>query len=48
LNLHPGYYTPIFVAAGMLYPLALLVVHLCSPRLEQARLPTHQPSGALT
>ena len=48
LNLHPGYYTPIFVAAGMLYPLALLVVHLCSPRLEQARLPTHQPTGALT
>jgi len=39
LNLHPGYYTPIFVVAGMLYPLALLAVHACSPRLEQARLP---------
>ena len=38
LNLHPGYYAPIFVAAGMLYPLALLVVQLFSPRLEQARL----------
>jgi MFS transporter, ACS family, hexuronate transporter len=48
LNLHPGDYTPIFVAAGMLYPLALLVVHLCSPRLAQARLPAHQPTGALT
>ena len=39
LNLHPGYYTPIFVVAGMLYPLALLTVHLCSPTLQQARLP---------
>jgi ACS family hexuronate transporter-like MFS transporter len=39
LNLHPGYYTPIFVVAGMLYPLALLAVHLCSPKLQQARLP---------
>jgi ACS family hexuronate transporter-like MFS transporter len=48
LNLHPGYYTPIFVVAGMLYPLALLVVHLCSPRLEQAILPSHTATGALT
>ena len=36
LNLHPGDYTPIFAVAGLLYPLALLVVHLFSPRLEQA------------
>ena len=48
LNLHPGYYTPIFVVAGMLYPLALLVVHLCSPRLEQAVLPSHTATGVLT
>jgi ACS family hexuronate transporter-like MFS transporter len=48
LNLHPGYYTPIFVVAGMLYPLALLVVHLCSPRLEQAVLPSHIATGVLT
>lgn len=34
LNLHPAHYTPIFVAAGPLYPLALLVVHLFSPKLE--------------
>lgn len=39
LNAHPGYYTPIFAAAGVLYPLALLSVHLFSPKLEQARLP---------
>ena len=48
LNLHPGYYTPIFVVAGMLYPLALLVVHWCSPRLEQAVLPSHTATGVLT
>ena len=39
LNLHPGYYTPIFAVAGLLYPLALLAVHFFSPKLEQARLP---------
>ena len=38
LNLNPGQYTPIFLAAGLLYPLALAAVHLCSPKLEQARL----------
>jgi ACS family hexuronate transporter-like MFS transporter len=39
LNLHPGYYTPIFAVAGLLYPLALLAVHLFSPKLEQVRVP---------
>jgi MFS transporter, ACS family, hexuronate transporter len=39
LNANPGQYAPIFVVAGLLYPLALAAVHLCSPRLEQARLP---------
>jgi MFS transporter, ACS family, hexuronate transporter len=39
LNLHPGYYTPVFAAAGVLYPLALLAVHVFSPKLEQAQLP---------
>ena len=38
LNLHPGYYTPIFAAAGLLYPLALLAVHFFSPKLEQVKL----------
>jgi MFS transporter, ACS family, aldohexuronate transporter len=40
LNLHPGYYAPIFVVAGLLYPLAFVVVHVFSPRLEQAPLPS--------
>jgi ACS family hexuronate transporter-like MFS transporter len=31
-------YTPIFIAAGVLYPLALGVFHLLSPRMEPARL----------
>ena len=31
--------TALFAAAGLLYPLALLSVYLCSPKLEQARLP---------
>ena len=33
-----GSYTPIFVVAGSAYFVALLVVHLLSPRLERARL----------
>ena len=36
----PGQYGAIFVAAGLLYPLALLAVHSMSPKLEQARLPS--------
>jgi ACS family hexuronate transporter-like MFS transporter len=39
LNANPAAYGPIFVAAGALYPLALLAVHFFSPKLEQARLP---------
>lgn len=39
LNVHPGNYAPLFIGAAVLYPLALLSVHLCSPRLEQAKLP---------
>ena len=31
-------YTPIFVAAGLLYPLALGVFHLLSPKMESAIL----------
>ncbi len=33
-----GTYTPIFIVAGSGYLLALLVVHLLSPRMEQVRL----------
>jgi len=32
-----GTYTPLFVLAGAAYFLALLAVHLCSPRLERAK-----------
>jgi MFS transporter, ACS family, hexuronate transporter len=33
-----GTYTPIFIVAGCGYLLALLVVHLLSPRLEPVKL----------
>ena len=33
-----GSYTPIFIVAGSAYFVALLVVHLLSPRLERARI----------
>lgn len=38
LTAHPGYYSPLFIGAAFLYPLALVAVHLCSPRMEQAKL----------
>jgi ACS family hexuronate transporter-like MFS transporter len=33
-----GSYTPIFIVAGSVYLVALLVIHILSPRLEPARL----------
>ena len=33
-----GNYTPIFMAAGSAYFIALLIIHLLSPRLERARV----------
>ena len=33
-----GSYTPIFVVAGSAYFLALLIVHLLSPRLEPVQI----------
>ena len=33
-----GNYTPIFIAAGSAYFIALLIIHLLSPRLERARV----------
>jgi ACS family hexuronate transporter-like MFS transporter len=35
---HTGSYVPIFVMAGSLYLLALLIIHVLSPRLEPARV----------
>ena len=33
-----GSYTPIFIVAGSAYFIALLIIHLLSPRLERARV----------
>jgi ACS family hexuronate transporter-like MFS transporter len=38
LNQDPSFYLPMFIAAGVLYPIGLLVFHLLSPRMEPARL----------
>ena len=38
LNADATLYRPIFVAAGLVYPVALGVLHALSPRLEPARL----------
>lgn len=38
LNQDPTMYLPIFLAAGALYPIGLLVLHLMSPRFERAKL----------
>jgi len=38
LNTDTTLYQPIFVAAGLLYPIALGLLHWLSPRLEPARL----------
>ncbi len=38
LTAYPGSYSPLFIGAACLYPLALLAVHLCSPRMEPATL----------
>jgi len=38
LDRDAGYYTPIFVVAGLLYPVGLLVFHLLSPRMQPAEL----------
>ena len=38
LNANPRYYLPMFVICGTSYLVALLVIHLLSPRLEPVRL----------
>jgi ACS family hexuronate transporter-like MFS transporter len=39
-------YLPIFVAAGLIYPLALGVFHLLSPRMEPVRTAAASSTGA--
>jgi ACS family hexuronate transporter-like MFS transporter len=38
LQLDPGNYTPMFIAAALLYPTALAVLHVFSPRMERAQV----------
>ncbi len=38
LNRDPSFYTPMFVVAGLMYLIALTVIHLLAPRLEPAQL----------
>jgi ACS family hexuronate transporter-like MFS transporter len=38
LTAYPGSYAPLFLGAACLYPLALVAVHLCSPKMEPARV----------
>ena len=48
LNTDATLYRPIFVAAGLLYPIALGVLHWLSPRLEPARLTMSRIEGEST
>jgi ACS family hexuronate transporter-like MFS transporter len=47
LNTDATLYRPIFVAAGLLYPIALGVLHWLSPRLEPARLTMSRIEGSV-
>ena len=38
LQRDPSFYTPMFVVAGLIYLVALLVIHLLAPRLEPANV----------
>jgi ACS family hexuronate transporter-like MFS transporter len=38
LNIDPGMYRPMFLAAALLYPVSLLVFHLLTPKMEPAPL----------
>ena len=38
LQRDPSFYTPMFVVAGSIYIVALIVIHLLAPRLERAQL----------
>jgi hypothetical protein len=36
LDRDPSFYLPVFIAAGLLYPIGLVVFHLLSPRMKVA------------
>jgi len=38
LNKNPGNYLPIFIIAGSIYLMALLIIHCIVPRLESAEI----------
>jgi ACS family hexuronate transporter-like MFS transporter len=40
LDKDPSYYLPVFIIAGLLYPVGLAVFHLLSPRMKVAVLPS--------
>ena len=39
LDRDPSYYLPVFIVAGLLYPIGLAVFHMLSPRMKVAVLP---------
>jgi ACS family hexuronate transporter-like MFS transporter len=41
LQRDPSFYLPMFVVAGLIYLVALGVIHLLAPRLERVELPEH-------
>jgi ACS family hexuronate transporter-like MFS transporter len=43
---HAGSYVPIFIMAGSLYLLALLVIHILVPRLQPANVQSGHGNGA--
>jgi ACS family hexuronate transporter-like MFS transporter len=38
LDRDPSFYLPVFIVAGLLYPIGLAVFHLLSPRMKAATL----------
>jgi ACS family hexuronate transporter-like MFS transporter len=45
LQRDPSFYLPMFVIAGLIYLVALGVIHLLAPRLERVELPEHSYEG---
>ncbi len=45
LQRDPSFYLPMFVIAGLIYLVALGVIHVLAPRLERAVLPEHSYEG---
>ena len=41
LDTDPSYYLPVFIIAGLLYPVGLAVFHMLSPRMKVAVFPRH-------